>query len=173
MSVLSFSFKERKFNNAIQVRYFFYLLLLLLLLMFFVLYSIFVLIHTHKLIERCCDIILNIETTRDTKYSSKIQSQNQIQMYVIICNGFSLNQIIKLKSLGFFLCVTVESSIFCNSLYIIHSISDQIPSCQMQIVNGNLNLFYLVLRMNALLCGDIFVSFFLLSLFIKSIMNLR
>lgn len=143
--------------------------------MFFVLYSIFVLIHTHKLIERCCDIILNIETTRDTKYSSKIQSQNQIQMYVIICNGFSLNQIIKLKSLGFFFsCVTVESSIFCNSLCSIHSISDQIPPCQMQIVNGNMNLFYLVLRMNnALLCGDIFVSFFLLSLFIKSIMNLR
>lgn len=130
--------------------------------MFFVLYSIFVLIHTHKLMERCCDIILNIETTRDTKYSSKIQSQNQIQMYVIICNGFSLNQIIKLKSLGFFFsCVTVESSIFCNSLCSIHSISDQIPPCQMQIVNGNMNLFYSVLRMNnALLCGDIFVSFF-------------
>lgn len=118
MSVLSFSFKERKFNNAIQVRYFFYLLLLLLLLMFFVLYSIFVLIHTHKLIERCCDIILNIETTRDTKYSSKIQSQNQIQMYVIICNGFSLNQIIKLKSLGFF-CVLQSRVVF----FVIHCIA--------------------------------------------------
>lgn len=139
MSVLSFSFKERKFNNAIQVRYFFSSTADVFCFVF----NFCVDSHTNKLIERCCDIILNIETTRDTKYSSKIQSQNQIQMYVIICNGFSLNQIIKLKSLGFFSCVTVESSIFCYSLCSIHSIGDQIPPCQMQIVNGNMNLFFI------------------------------
>lgn len=127
--------------------------------------------------ERCCDIILNIErhTTRDTKYSSKIQSRNRNQMYVIICNGFSLNQIIKLKSLGFFFRVLQSRVVF----FIIHCVAFILLATKYRHVKCKSWMeiwifFYLVLRMNnALLCGDIFVSFFLLSLFIKSIMNLR